>query len=53
MPIISITKNMVEQRHHDLTITLDQLSALIKFAADRPGTEDYKNLVSRSALAAS
>jgi len=55
MPIISITKDMVEERHHDLTVTpnrlgtsghgrannaLKKLSALINFAADRFGTEE-------------
>jgi integrase len=55
MPIISITKDMVEQRHYDLTVTpnrlgtsghgrannaLKKLSALINFAADRFGTEE-------------
>ena len=55
MPVISITKDMVEKRHHDLTITpnrlgtsghgrannaLKKLSTLINFAADRFGTED-------------
>lgn len=55
MPISSITKDMVEQRHHDLTVkpnrlgtsghgransALKKLSALINFAADRYGTED-------------
>jgi hypothetical protein len=55
MPITSITKDMVEQRHHDLTVSpnrlgtsghgrannaLKKLSALINFASDRFGTED-------------
>ena len=55
MPITSITKDMVEQRHHELTISpnrlgtsghgrannaLKKLSALINFASDRYGTED-------------
>jgi len=54
-PITSITKDMVEQRHHDLTVApnrlgtsghgrsnnaLKKLSALINFAADRYGTDD-------------
>jgi integrase len=55
MPITSITKDMVEQRHIDLTKSpnrlktsshgrannaLKKLSALINFASDRYGTED-------------
>ncbi len=55
MPIALITKDMVEQRHHDLTVSpnrlgtsghgrannaLKKLSALINFASDRYGTED-------------
>lgn len=55
MPITSITKDMVEQRHIDLTNSpnrlktsshgrannaLKKLSALINFASDRYGTED-------------
>jgi integrase len=55
MPINSITKDMAEQRHHDLTVSpnrlgtsghgrannaLKKLSALINFASDRFGTED-------------
>lgn len=55
MPITSITKDMVEQRHHDLTVSpnrlgtsghgrannaLKKLSALINFASDRFGTEE-------------
>lgn len=55
MPITSITKDMVEQRHHDLTVSpnrlgtsghgrannaLKKLSALINFASDRYGTEE-------------
>jgi len=55
MPIISITKDMVEERHHELTVSpnrlgtsghgrannaLKKLSALINFASDRYGTED-------------
>jgi integrase len=55
IPIASITKDMVEQRHHELTVSpnrlgtsghgrannaLKKLSALINFAADRYGTED-------------
>jgi integrase len=55
LPITSITKDMVEQRHHELTVSpnrlgtsghgransaLKKLSALINFAADRFGTED-------------
>jgi integrase len=55
MPITSITKDMVEQRHHELTVSpnrlgtsghgrannaLKKLSALINFASDRYGTED-------------
>lgn len=55
MPITSITKDMVEQRHNDLTVSpnrlgtsghgrannaLKKLSTLINFAADRYGTED-------------
>jgi len=54
-PIKSLTKDMVEQRHQELTIApnrlgtsghgrannaLKKLSALINFAADRYGTED-------------
>lgn len=54
-PITSITKDMVEQRHHDLTVSpnrlgtsghgrannaLKKLSALINFASDRFGTEE-------------
>lgn len=55
MPITSITKEMVEERHHLLTVSpnrlgtsghgrannaLKKLSALINFASDRYGTED-------------
>jgi integrase len=55
MPITSITKDMVEQRHQELTVSpnrlktsghgrannaLKKLSALINFASDRYGTED-------------
>ena len=55
LPITSITKDMVEQRHHDLTISpnrlgtsghgrannaLKKLSTLINFASDRFGTSD-------------
>jgi integrase len=55
MPITSITKGMVEQRHHELTVSpnrlvtsghgrannaLKKVSALINFASDRYGTED-------------
>ena len=55
MPITSITKDMAEQRHHELTVSpnrlgtsghgrannaLKKLSALIDFASDRYGTED-------------
>lgn len=55
MPITSITKDMVEQRHHALTVSpnrlgtsghgrannaLKKLSALINFASDRYGTTD-------------
>lgn len=55
MPITSITKDMVEQRHQELTVrpnrlgtsghgrannALKKLSALINFASDRFGTED-------------
>jgi integrase len=55
MPITSITKDMVEHRHRELTISpnrlgtsghgrannaLKKLSALINFASDRYGTED-------------
>lgn len=55
IPITSITKDMVEQRHHDLTVSpnrlgtpghgrangaMKKLSALINFAADRYGTDD-------------
>jgi hypothetical protein len=55
LPIASITKDMVEQRHHELTVSpnrlgtsghgrannaLKKLSALINFAEDRFGTED-------------
>jgi integrase len=55
MPITSITKDMVEERHHLLTVSpnrlgtsghgrannaLKKLSALINFASDRYGTED-------------
>jgi hypothetical protein len=55
LPIASITKDMVEQRHRDLTVgpnrlgtsghgrannALKKLSALINFAQDRYGTED-------------
>ncbi len=54
LPITAITKDMVEQRHHDLTISpnrlgtsghgrandaLKKLSAIINFAADRFGSE--------------
>jgi hypothetical protein len=54
-PITSITKDMVEQRHHDQTVSpnrlgtsghgrannaLKKLSALINFASDRFGTEE-------------
>jgi integrase len=54
-PITSITKDMVEQRHHELTVcpnrlgtsghgrannALKKLSALINFASDRYGTEE-------------
>ncbi|MBS2005766.1 MAG: site-specific integrase [Cyanobacteria bacterium SZAS TMP-1] len=54
-PITSITKDMVEQRHHELTVSpnrlktsghgrannaLKKLSALINFASDRYGTDD-------------
>jgi integrase len=55
LPITSITKDMVEQRHQELTVSpnrlgtsghgrannaLKKLSALINFAADRYGTDD-------------
>ena len=55
LPIASITKDMVEQRHHELTVSPNRLgtsghgrannalkkqSALINFAEDRFGTED-------------
>lgn len=55
MPITSITKDMVEQRHRELTVSpnrlgtpghgrannaLKKLSALINFASDRFGTEE-------------
>lgn len=55
LPITSITKDMVEELHHDLTIApnrlgtsshgrannaLKKLSALINFASDRYGTDD-------------
>jgi len=54
-PIISITKDMVEQRHHDLTImptkqgtpghgransALKRLGTVLTFASDRFGTDD-------------
>jgi integrase len=55
LPITAITKDMVEQRHHDLTVSpnrlgtsghgrannaLKKLSTLINFASDRFGTDD-------------
>ena len=55
LPITSITKDMVELRHHELTVgpnrlgtsghgransALKRLSTLIKFASDRFGTDD-------------